>query len=452
MQLLHQRRRALRHPTSSFPLHAAPSRHGSPSDAGHASIDPTCTGGPRRGGDAWLSKVCQSAPLEPTVAFMGGPHPAGTARLPRGGGHPVATRDDLGVSRALAAVGGAPSIVEALRGIDTLRAAASRAGAGSVPVLSHARRGPRRRARGRRCGARPRGVAPRGPASRGSSPCSTTTAPTFANTPPGHCAVALRRRLRWIRCAQRSLREGSPGCSRSVTLESWAERAPAGIRRSIERALSVAADLSARTRLVETLGLVPGRGTVRTLLAWPATAARTRRSGQQRSPPSGTSRPPTTSTTSGLSRPSPETGDRWATSLSPPSTTRAPGQRVVVRSQETVRQPRRRAAPSCSCSSTPTSTPSSRRPVVATTAASRPSSSSSATRSSSEGGPTSTDRHHLPWPPDGRPAGGGGASGLRAPLRVGAVLGSARARTPGLAVAGGGAARHPSHPPGGAPG
>src|SRR5829696_5074251 len=70
---------------------------------------------------------------------MGGPRPAGTARLPRDGGRrPLATREGGSVMRALAAVGEASSIVEALRRVDTVRAAASRAGGEPVPELSQA--------------------------------------------------------------------------------------------------------------------------------------------------------------------------------------------------------------------------------------------------------------------------------------------------------------------------
>ncbi len=196
---------------------------------------------------------------------MGGPHPAGTARLPRGGGHPVATRDDLGVSRALAAVGGAPSIVEALRGIDTLRAAASRAGAGSVPVLSHAVADPADElvavAAVHGLGALRHGAGqPRLVALLDDDRALLREHAAWAlcGGPPTSAAMDPL-------CAEVAA-GGFSGMLAQVTLESWAERAPAGIRRSIERALSVAADLSARTRLVETLGLVPGRGTVRTLL------------------------------------------------------------------------------------------------------------------------------------------------------------------------------------------
>ena len=75
---------------------------------------------------------------------MGGVHLVGTVRTRSGGGGgPSATPGDARLSAALTAVEGAPSIVEALRRIDDVRAAAAQAGAPSLDELSRAVDNPR---------------------------------------------------------------------------------------------------------------------------------------------------------------------------------------------------------------------------------------------------------------------------------------------------------------------
>ena len=196
---------------------------------------------------------------------MGGPPPAVTARLPRDGGRHVATRDDSGVSRALDAVGKAHSVVEALRRMDALRAAASRAGRESVPRLT-------------------RGLAD--PADQLVAIAAVHGLGALRHTAGQTRLVGLldddRAHLRdhaaWALgggppaaaamdplCAEVA-RGGFTGMLAQRTLETWAERVPAGVRRSIGRALLTASDAGGRARLVETLGLVPGRGTVALLL------------------------------------------------------------------------------------------------------------------------------------------------------------------------------------------
>ena len=196
---------------------------------------------------------------------MGGPQPAGTARLPRDGGRHVATRDDRQVSGALDAVGKAHSIVEALRRIDTLRAAASRAGRQSVPQLTRAIADPDDQlvaiaavhALGalRHTAGQARLV---GLLDDDRAHLRDHATWALGGGPP---AAAVMEPL----CAEVA-RGGFSGMLAQRTLETWAERAPAGVRRSIGRALRTASDAGDRSRLVETLGLVPGRGTVTLLL------------------------------------------------------------------------------------------------------------------------------------------------------------------------------------------
>jgi glycosyltransferase involved in cell wall biosynthesis len=177
----------------------------------------------------------------------------------------VATRDDSGVSRALDAVGKAHSVVEALRRMDALRAAASRAGRESVPRLT-------------------RGLAD--PADQLVAIAAVHGLGALRHTAGQTRLVGLldddRAHLRdhaaWALgggppaaaamdplCAEVA-RGGFTAMLAQRTLETWAERVPAGVRRSIGRALLTASDAGGRARLVETLGLVPGRGTVALLL------------------------------------------------------------------------------------------------------------------------------------------------------------------------------------------
>jgi glycosyltransferase involved in cell wall biosynthesis len=177
----------------------------------------------------------------------------------------VATRDDSGVSRALDAVGKAHSVVEALRRMDALRAAASRAGRESVPRLT-------------------RGLAD--PADQLVAIAAVHGLGALRHTAGQTRLVGLldddRAHLRdhaaWALgggppaaaamdplCAEVA-RGGFTGMLAQRTLETWAERVPAGVRRSIGRALLTASGAGGRARLVETLGLVPGRGTVALLL------------------------------------------------------------------------------------------------------------------------------------------------------------------------------------------
>ena len=196
---------------------------------------------------------------------MGGPQPAGTARLPRDGGRHVATRDDSQVPGALDAVGKAHSIVEALRRIDTLRAAASRAGRECVPQLTRALTDPDDQLVAiaavhglgalRHTAGQTRLV---GLLDDDRAHLRDHAAWALGGGPP---AAAAMEPL----CAEVA-RGGFSGMLAQRTLETWAERAPAGVRRSIGRALRTAADGGGRARLVETLGLVPGRGTVTLLL------------------------------------------------------------------------------------------------------------------------------------------------------------------------------------------
>ena len=60
---------------------------------------------------------------------------------------------------------------------------------------------------------------------------------------------------------------GFGGMLAQGTLEAWSPLVPDAVRAALETALATTEDAGSRARLVETLGLVPGRATVALLLA-----------------------------------------------------------------------------------------------------------------------------------------------------------------------------------------
>ena len=174
------------------------------------------------------------------------------------------------VATALDAVRRAPTMVRALRLVDDLVEAAAQDLPGhSLPLLVEAARAPRDDltaiAAVHALGALPGGLG---------QPILLTLLGARAEE-----AAHLREHAVWALRAGRPThaalaplvasvgRGGFGGMLAQRTLEAWAPSVPDAVRAVLEAALTTAEDAGSRTRLVETLGLVPGRPTVALLLA-----------------------------------------------------------------------------------------------------------------------------------------------------------------------------------------